>query len=251
MRVAPVTTVGDTEIVMHGFSDIRRNSRHKSPQMTGGAPSRRHDDAAKRQVHIRAIRVKVRGETAYVGNRHLAVRLAAIFDDVAAPRFGTALIQMIHERPNLIEVLSAARPVVLLTPDAAGMTMLVGGLESWALALAMAPALRRAITVHGFEMRVDGMAPEVVAALVTGATTGMRSSSTTSAIAQAVWRQLASVPAGHGVESIRRLGHVAGLIGVTRQAVWGHSRRSQSVEARQVGRHATRPPFNHPGPGPA
>jgi hypothetical protein len=253
MSVAPATTVGDTEIVMHGFSDIRRNSRHKSPQMTGGAPSRRHDDADKRQVYIRAIRVQVRGKDAYLGNLHLTVRPAAIFDDLAAPCFRPVLLQMMRERPNWIELLSAVRPVVLLTPDPAGRTMLLEGLGTWALALTIAPALHRAIFVHGFEVGFDWMAPEVAAALIVGMTTGMRSSSTTSAIAQAILAQLASAPPGDGMKSIRRLGHVASLVGVTRQAVWGrgHWRRSPSVPAIRSARRAVRPPFNHLGPGSA
>jgi hypothetical protein len=70
---------------MRAFSDVqssRKNSGHKSPQTTAGASARSHDGADKREVHIRAIRVQVRGKDAFFGERNLAVRPAAIFDDL-------------------------------------------------------------------------------------------------------------------------------------------------------------------------
>jgi len=228
ISVATWITVAHTATVVDASSEqffSHTESGHDvlRPRTAGGTAGAWRADS-------RAIRLKIRGGNAYLRGQRLTIRPALIFDDIAFPRLTPELLQMVQEDPKWIVVLSAARPIVLLTLDEAGGTPLVDGLGTLTLAMAVAPSLHRGITVHGFEIRIRGMAPDVIAALVMGATTGMRSPSARSAIAQAIRTQLATSPAARGTSSLGNL-RIAGLVGVSRQAVArrGHSRsRPQS-----------------------
>jgi hypothetical protein len=167
------------------------------------------------------------------GSRDCRIEATSLFDELPQPVLEARWLTLLEHHPEWLETLSLARPLVLTGPGASGQYTVVAGFETYLSALALVARLARGIRLCSVVVPPELVGePNGLAALLLGLVTREWIPLSRGALAHIIRRWLSE-----GAEGPVRVVTVAGLLGITPQAVWAAGSGTRS-RPRRATRHA-------------
>jgi hypothetical protein len=80
------------------------------------------------------VQLRVEADAVFVKGARYSVTMPPLFADLSPRRPGPHCLRAIAVTPALLDLLAAARPLVLVDSEQSGTLTLIAGIETWALA---------------------------------------------------------------------------------------------------------------------